>query len=215
MTEPTQWEIIFQNDPHFFLEPLPHAVGFTKHLLERGLSSALDIGCGGGRHVIHMAKLGWRAAGLDNAPTALSMTRQWLNQEKLDARLLLGDMRVSLPFASNSFDAVLSTQVIHHALLATVIGTAREIERIVRPQGMILLSIPARRPSMTESAEHVLLEPNTYAPTDGEEKGLPHHFFTPEEFRDIFPNFDVLDLRMENGKVIILEAIKKQRGNHV
>ncbi len=215
MTEPTQWEIIFQNDPHFFLEPLPHAVGFTKHLLERGLSSALDIGCGGGRHVIHMAKLGLRAAGLDNAPTALSMTRQWLNQEKLDARLLLGDMRVSLPFASNSFDAVLSTQVIHHALLATVIGTAREIERIVRPQGMILLSIPARRPSMTESAEHVLLEPNTYAPTDGEEKGLPHHFFTPEEFRDIFPNFDVLDLRMENGKVIILEAIKKQRGNHV
>jgi SAM-dependent methyltransferase len=156
-----------------------------------------------------MAKHGLRAAGLDNAPTALRMTRQWLDQEKLDARLVLADMRVSLPFSSNSFDAVLSTQVIHHALLATVIGTAREIERIVRPQGMILLSIPARKPSMTESAKHVLLEPNTYAPTDGEEKGLPHHFFTPDEFRDIFPNFDVLDLRVEDGKVIILEAIKK------
>lgn len=209
MTEPTQWEIIFRNDPHFFLEPLPQAVWFTKHLLERGLSSALDIGCGGGRHVIHMAKHGLRAAGLDNAPTALKMTRQWLAQEKLDARLVLGDMRVSLPFADNSFDGVLSTQVIHHALLATVIGTAREIERIVRPQGVILLSIPALRPSMTESAEHVLLEPNTYAPTDGEEKGLPHHFFSPEEFRNIFPNFDVLDLRVEDGKIIILEAIKK------
>lgn len=201
--------MIFRNDPHFFLEPLPHAVQFTKHLLERGLSSALDIGCGGGRHIIHMAKHGLRTAGLDNAPTALRMTRQWLNQEKLDARLVLGDMRTPLPFASNSFDAILSTQVIHHALLATVIGTAREIERIVRPRGVILLSIPARRPSMTESAEHALLEPNTYAPTGGEEKGLPHHFFSPEEFRDIFPNFEVLDLRVEDGRVIILEAIKK------
>ncbi|MBI5296614.1 MAG: class I SAM-dependent methyltransferase [Chloroflexi bacterium] len=209
MTEPTQWEMIFRNDPHFFLEPLPQAVRFTEHLLERDLSSALDIGCGGGRHVIHMTKHGLRAAGLDNAPTALRMTREWLDQEKLDARLVLSDMRVSLPFADNSFDGVLSTQVIHHALLATVIGTAREIERIVRPQGMILLSIPARSPSMTETAEHILLEPNTYAPTGGEEKGLPHHFFSPEEFRDIFPNFDVLDLRVEDGRVIILEAIKK------
>jgi SAM-dependent methyltransferase len=209
MPEPTQWELIFQNDPRFFLQPSPDAVRFTKHILERSLSSALDIGCGGGRHVVHMAKHGLRATGLDNAPTALNLTRQWLEQEKLDARLLLGDMRETLSFASNSFDAVLSTQVIHHALLATVINTAREIERIVRPHGMILLSVPARRDSILESADNVLLEPNTFAPVDGAEKGLPHHFFSPEEFRDIFPNFDVLDLRVEGDRNIILEAIKK------
>lgn len=210
MAEPTQWELVFQNNPHLFLDPLPGVTEFTQRVLDCGLTSALDIGCGAGRHVVHMARRGLRVTGMDNAPTALRLTSQWLEHEHLAAGLVLADMRTPLPFESGAFDAVLSTQVIHHALLATVIGTAREIERIVRPQGMMLLSIPARRSAMTESADHILLEPNTYAPTDGEEKGLPHHFFTPEEFRDIFPNFDVLDLRLEReGKIIVLEAIRK------
>ncbi|MFZ5878897.1 MAG: class I SAM-dependent methyltransferase [Chloroflexota bacterium] len=210
MAEHTQWELVFQNNPHLFLDPLPGVTEFTQRVLDRGLTSALDIGCGAGRHVVHMARRGLRVTGMDNAPTALRLTSQWLEHEHLAAGLALADMRTPFPFESGAFDVVLSTQVIHHALLATVIGTAREIERIVRPQGMMLLSIPARRPTMTESADHVLLEPNTYAPTDGEEKGLPHHFFTPEEFRDIFPNFDVLDLRLErDGGIIVLEAIRK------
>lgn len=211
MNEPTQWELVFQNNPHLFLDPLPGVVEFTQRVLERGgLHSALDIGCGAGRHVVHMAKQGLHATGMDNAPTALSLTSQWLEHEKLAAALTLADMRVPFPFADASFDVVLSTQVIHHALLATVLGTAREIERIVRPQGVIMLSVPARRDSIRAFDELILLEANTYAPTDGEEKGLPHHFFSPEEFRDIFPNFDVLDLRLvRNGEIIVLEAIRK------
>ncbi len=210
MVEPTQWELVFQNNPHLFLDPLPGVVDFTQRILQRGLSSALDIGCGAGRHVVHMAQRGVRVVGMDNAPTALRLTRQWLENEKLDAGLVTADMRVGFPFASNAFDVVLSTQVIHHALLAEVLGATREIERIVRPQGVIMISVPARRDSVLESPENVLLEPNTLAPLEGEEKGLPHHFFSPEEFRDIFPHFDVLDLRTAvDGKVIVLEAVKR------
>ena len=209
MTEPTQWETIFKNDPHRFLEPLPQAVSFTQQLLDRGLSSALDIGCGAGRHTVHMAKRGLRVTGMDNAPTALSLTRQWLDKERLDAGLVLTDMRVSLPFASGSFGAVISTNVIHHALLNTVLGTAREIERVVRSSGMILLTVPARKEvALSDSPASNEIEPNTFIPTDGPEKGLPHHLFTPEEFREIFPNFDVVELYVNEGRQIVLIAVK-------
>ena len=73
-----------------------------------------------------------RVSGSDNAPTALKLTRQWLKQAGLTADLVLSDMRQPLPFRDNSFDALLSAQVIHHALLAAVLDTAREIERVVR-----------------------------------------------------------------------------------
>ena len=207
--EPTQWEKIFQRDGYVFPEPRPQVTRFAETLLERGLASVLDLGCGTGRHVVHMAQKGLHVSGLDNAPTALKLAREWLGREHLAANLALADMRHPLPFKSDSFDAVLSTQVIHHAMLATVLGTAREIERIVRKDGLILISVPTRQAIAEDAPEHDEIEPNTFVPTSGTEQGLPHHLFTPDEFRNIFPHFQVLDLQVFDNRVIVLRAIKK------
>lgn len=208
-SEPTQWEKIFQREGRVFPEPRPQVTRFAESLLIRGLTSVLDLGCGTGRHVIHMARMGLRASGMDNAPTALNLTREWLATERLDAGLILADMRQPLPFASGSFDALLSTQVIHHALLATVLATAREIERIIRKGGMILVSVPMRQAIAEDAPEHEEIEPNTFVPASGTEKGLPHHLFTPEEFREAFPHFQVTDLQVFDNRVMALQAIRK------
>ena len=52
------------------------------------------------------------------------------------------------------------------------------------------------------------IEPNTFVPTSGSEKGLPHHLFTPDEFRSIFPKFEVLDLQVVEDRIIALTATK-------
>lgn len=62
---PTQWEMIFQNDPLFHLEPRPRAVQFTNQLLDQHLSSVLDLGCGGG-----VMQFTWQ----DKACTSLAWT---------------------------------------------------------------------------------------------------------------------------------------------
>jgi hypothetical protein len=74
---------------------------------------------------------------------------------------------------------------------------------------MILISVPMRKAIEEDSPEHEEIEPNTFIPTSGTEKGLPHHLFTPEEFREIFPHFLVLDLQTFDNRVIVLRAIKK------
>ena len=119
-----QWEQIFKSAGHVLPEPAPLAIQFAGLLKERGMKSVLDLGCGTGRHVVLVRKNEFHTVGLDNAPTALKLTHEWLQNEHLDADLTLADMRQPLPFKSGSFDAVISTQVIHHALLATVVAIA-------------------------------------------------------------------------------------------
>jgi len=208
-SESTQWEKIFQKDGYQYPESRPPVVLFTKLLKEHGLTSVLDLGCGRGRHVLHMAQQGLRVSGMDNAPTALKLTKQLMDMEQLDADLILADMRQPLPFENDSFDALLSTQVIHHALLATVIQTANEIQRIVRKGGMILISVPAWKAIEDDSPQPNEIEPHTFIPTSGDEQGLPHHLFTPEEFRDIFPQFEVIDLQVIDDRIIALNAQKR------
>jgi SAM-dependent methyltransferase len=205
--EPSQWERIFRSAGHVLPEPASQVIKFADSLKERGVRSVLDLGCGSGRHVVHMAQKGLQVTGLDNAPTGLRLTREWLHQENLEAILVLADMYRPLPFEKDSFDALLSTQVIHHALLVDVIATAQEIERLVRRGGIILVSVPAGREIALDGHESIEVEPNTFIPTSGIEKGLPHHFFTVDEFRAIFPHFDVLDLQVAEDR-IFLTALK-------
>jgi SAM-dependent methyltransferase len=203
-----QWEQIFKSAGHVLPEPAPLAIQFASLLKERGMKSILDLGCGTGRHVVLLRKNEFHTIGLDNAPTALKLTHEWLQKEHLDADLTLADMRRPLPFKSDSFDAVISTQVIHHALLEVVVAIAAEIQRVVCSGGTILISVPARREIAMDGQDHQEIEPNTFVPTSGSEKGLPHHLFTPAEFRGIFLQFEVLDLGVIDDRIIALTASK-------
>ena len=208
-TDADQWEQIFRRDGRIFLEPAKFIVQLTGLLKDWSAKSVLDIGCGTGRHLVYMSKHGFRTVGLDNSPTALKLARDWLQKERLQADLLLSDMRQPLPFRDDSFDVVLSTQVIHHARLATVLDTAKEIERVVCPEGMIAISVPTRKAVAEDAIDSEEIEPNTFVPLSGSEKGLPHHLFTPEEFRAIFPRFEVLELGVIDDRIIALTANKK------
>lgn len=207
-SDANQWEEIFKSAGHVLPEPALRVMEFAALLKERGATSVLDLGCGTGRHVVYLRKSGFHVAGFDYAPTGLELTRDWLQKEHLEADLILGDMRRSLPFRDDSFDALLSTQVIHHARLAAVLATAGEIQRLVCRGGMILISVPARKEVALDGQAYEEIEPNTFVPMGGSEKGLPHHLFTPDEFRNIFPQFEVLDLRVIDDKIIALRASK-------
>ena len=207
-SQPSQWEQIFRSARHVLPEAAPRVIQFVDQVKELGVRSILDLGCGSGRHVVHMAQKGLQVTGMDNAPTGIKLTSEWLMQEQLEAGLILADMRQPFPFANESFDAVLSTQVIHHALHATVIATAQEIQRVVGRGGLILISVPARREIAMDGEASIEIEPNTFVPAGGSEKGLPHHLFTADEFRTIFPKFQVLDLQVIDGRIIALTASK-------
>ena len=108
-----QWEQIFRSAGHVLPQAAPLVIQFAELLKEQGAKSVLDLGCGTGRHVVHLRKNGFHVAGLDNAPTGLKLTREWLQRERLEADLILADIRQPLPFENDTFDGLLATQVIH------------------------------------------------------------------------------------------------------
>jgi hypothetical protein len=46
-------------------------------------------------------------------------------------------------------------------------------------------------------------------PLDGREKGLLHHFFTPEELQALFSGFEIKDTHLDKGQHYCLTAVKK------
>ena len=213
MQEPQadQWDQIYRRDGRVFLEPAKVIVEFVPDLQAQGCQRVLDLGCGTGRHLVYLAGQGFDTFGSDISYSGLQQTSQWLKTDDLYGALTLADMRISLPFRNNSMDAVISTQVIHHAYLQTVQGTAREISRVVRPNGLILISVPAWRAleddGMMNPSQEV--EPRTYIPASGSEKGLPHHLFLQDELPALFPDFRVCDLWTIDESIIVLKAEKE------
>ena len=165
----------------------------------------LDLGCGSGRHTVGLELEGFETVGLDIAPSGLRITQRKLNTGLLPSRLVLGDFWFPLPFSSGSFDAVISTQVIHHARLAQVRLAIAEIGRVLRPGGLIFVSVGGKRgPDRAEE-----IEPGTIIPCEGLEAGLPHHIFSVEEAWAEFGMFQIMDVSSrDNGRVILITGQK-------
>ena len=203
---PTAWEEIYRREGRVFPEPFARFGELVEAFREHGCRTILDLGCGTGRHVVHLAKRGFRLTGVDLAPTALSLTQSWLREEGEEAALALADARQPLPFCDGSFEGMLSTQVIHHARIAAVRVAIREIHRVLVPGGLAFVTVSGRKDPGVEAEE---IEPGTFVHLTGPEAGLAHHIFTVAELRSGFQAFDVLDVSVRaEGAVLAVLARK-------
>jgi ubiquinone/menaquinone biosynthesis C-methylase UbiE len=50
-----------------------------------------------------------------------------------------------LPFEDASFDAVICSSVLYHEWVADVAGAIREMHRVLRPDGVLVINVPAFR----------------------------------------------------------------------
>jgi SAM-dependent methyltransferase len=199
------WEQVYKKKGRTERNSFPRFNEVVKSFKNLGCFKILDLGCGSGRHLIHLTREGFRVVGMDFSPTALRLTKEWVEGEKGDASVVLADMRIPLPFKEGSFEGVFSTQVIHHARLADVQRMIGEILRILTSGGTAFVTVSARR----DNLEHIEIEPNTYVPQTGPEKGVPHHIFTEEELRASFQAFQIREISLRaGGKVLAVLAQK-------
>jgi len=200
------WDKIFAQQGRVFTQPHEDMPKIVQMLQDRGASTVLDLGSGTGRHVVYLAKNGFSVFGLDNSPEGVKATRQWLADEGLEADLRLQSMTETFPYEDGFFDAVLSVQVIHHADLATIRGIVAEISRVLKEGGFLFVTVPKLR---NQGERFEQLEPNTYVPLDGPEKGLPHHYFTPEELHEVLGDYDIVDIHLDRWEHYCLSAFKR------
>jgi SAM-dependent methyltransferase len=96
----------------------------------------VDVGCGTGA-ILKQLGNPEKNVGIDLAPEAISFCRQrGLNNVQQ------GDIH-ALPFPDASFDAVICSSVLYHQWVSDVEGAVREMHRVLRPDGVLLINVPA------------------------------------------------------------------------
>ncbi|MET8050995.1 methyltransferase domain-containing protein [Streptosporangium sp. NPDC005286] len=112
-------------------------------------SQVLDVGCGNGRPAVRLARtFGARVVAIDIDRQAL---RNGAEHAAAHGMAEMVDFRrvdaLDLPFATASFDAVLAFEVTPHFDIADLY---RNIARVLRPQGRLVVETPYLRVPMTE-----------------------------------------------------------------
>lgn len=97
----------------------------------------LDAGCGTGATLARLKAEGYQCFGLDFSATAISFCR-----ERGLGHLLRGSVS-ELPFKKESFDAVVSLDVIYHAAVKDDVAALKEFRRVLKKDGILILNLPA------------------------------------------------------------------------
>ncbi len=96
----------------------------------KGKGTMLDMGCGEGVAMKRFSSAGWEAFGLDPSPQGLMLAKNYGQ-----CLLAVGE---ALPFRDGVFDAVISSNVLHHA--EDPEQTLCEIEACLREDGNLLIA---------------------------------------------------------------------------
>jgi SAM-dependent methyltransferase len=131
----TQFESAYAEGfpPWVINEPQPAIVE-----LERGgwiTSDVLDAGCGTGEHTILLARLGYRALGVDFAASAIEHARANAASQGVDARFEVADV---LQLGDElRFDTVVDSALFHVFGPADRMAYARSLRRVCRPGALV------------------------------------------------------------------------------
>jgi SAM-dependent methyltransferase len=113
-----------------------------RHVLERVIAPLglpahariLDAGCGSGRNMVDLAHHG-TVTGVELSSASVALARERNAGEVLEGSVM------DMPFDEATFDLAVSLDVIEH--LEDDIGALRELRRVTKPSGTLLVTVPA------------------------------------------------------------------------
>jgi SAM-dependent methyltransferase len=134
--EPTFYETYYhhENRHWWFRWRYELITGLVRSLNPSSNWRILDAGCGTGQMLRHLCQFG-RVVGVDSSPEAIHFAAS----RDVD-RLVLGSI-FDLPFAPESFDCVLSLDVIEHVDEDRQL--VQHLYSVVKPGGYLIVTVPA------------------------------------------------------------------------
>lgn len=148
----------------------------------------LDLCCGHGRHSVPLAKKGFQVTGLDFNSKYLTEAREKAQEACVQLELVTGDMR-KLPFAQESFDAVLSMYGSFGYLDNDQenLDVLREVHRVLTSSGVVMVDVlnsswyqeHSDQSVVFEAAGQKVRETNRFDP-QRKRSEVTHEFLCPE-----------------------------------
>lgn len=149
-TNKEQYERFYKSKQQAFLRyPADWVIRFHNIYLKEHLPSGrvLDYGCGSGNNSIFFIRNGYEVYGVDVAESAANLIALNLESYNLDPKYLENFQVIPLnwdrlPFEDNSFDFILSNQVLYYlGSEAEIKRVCREFSRCLKPGGAVFFTM--------------------------------------------------------------------------
>jgi SAM-dependent methyltransferase len=132
----TAWDTLHRQARHRLEYPSENVVRFLAGIErdpdDRRQPTALDIGCGSGRHTILLDQFGFKASACDVSADAVRLTRM---VAALPSKRVLQAPMTALPYADGSFDVALAYGVFYYGTRDEHEAAVAEMHRVLRPGG--------------------------------------------------------------------------------
>ena len=135
--EAAEYRNIFENEEtHFYYRAVHNLViTLVQKFIPHSERKILDAGCGTGLLAKKLMCLG-RVTAIDMSPLACELS------QRREVNAIQGGV-TALPFPANTFDAVVSIDVIYHKAVEDDAKALSEMARVLKPGGFLILRVPA------------------------------------------------------------------------
>lgn len=151
-----------------------------EYLKSRQVKTVCDAGCGCGAYALRLAVNGFQVSEFDISSAAADMARKLLESKGIYSADFRAADVLATGYADGQFDAVVSRDVIDHMPLRDGIAAVRELCRITKDGGTVVLTLD-RTDEEYEREPHTVNGDGDYLFSDGKWKGMVFHPYSEEQ----------------------------------
>lgn len=193
-----RWEEIHANQ-EWGKYPAEHVIRFIARNYydkNRTMTKILDYGCGGGAHTWYLAREGFDTYAFDGAPSAIKKVENRMQQENLQAHLIVCDAGTT-PYENDFFDAVVDNFCVSQNTTEEIKEIYREIYRILKPGGKLLTAQFGKRTDGYGTG--IQIDENTWSGIDNRNLNDVGkiHFADKEEISKILQDIGFVDITID------------------
>ncbi len=192
------WESYWSGgkDYAWWKSPAPEVLEFIASQSPEERPSVLDLGCGLGRHAIAFAQSGFLVTATDSSPNAIAHLRKWAEELSLQIRSEVCDV-LGGNFFKESFDIVLSYNVIYHGYREQFAAAIRHVHSLLLHGGLFYFTCPSREDGKYGFGRQVA--PHTFLCEKSVTAGDIHYFADDADLDDLLCGFHGLSRAKKEG----------------
>jgi cyclopropane fatty-acyl-phospholipid synthase-like methyltransferase len=176
---------------------------FCSEYLKVG-SRILDLGCGGGRNAIYLATGGYEIHGVDISNAAVELCKKRLARHGLPGDFKQGTFS-NIPYPNNFFDGVICIASLDHVSFQMAQESIIEIRRILRIEGIVLLTFDPPETDEDRIHEAEVLSDGTCKFVRGKQKGMLFRRYEDKEIKRLLVDQEVISFKhTEKGARIVI-----------
>lgn len=147
-------------------------------------SQVLELGCDTGVDTRWLVEQGFSVVASDVSPEALAKCAQAASQ----AHCVRHDLRQPLPFAAESFGAIIASLCLHYFDWSTTVAAVSEIRRCMSTSGLFLCRVNSVRDDLHGAGQGQEIEPRFYR--QDARYASSKRFFNAEDLDRLLPRED-------------------------